>query len=323
MKPFRIALVGIGSHARRNILPAFKNINDVEIAAIVSSCPSSCEELGQIYDCPIVDSFTHLRKIKNIDALYTAAPNGLHFEHGQFALENGWHFIAEKSFVVNPEHWMLLKSMAKEKELMIAEAFMFCYHDQFRKMTELLAEGEIGSLQHIEAKFGTPHFTPNNIRYRPDLGGGALFDVGCYTIMAAYLLARSEPLSIESHMFYDLGYQVDTKGVAQIVFTSQVTASLAWGFGYSYVNECTLWGSDGRIKVNRAFSKPADGFFPIMIEKRTGEKKEIQVDPCNHFTRMLEDFAAISQSVERRQNKVNEMDGYQKILFKIFKNHHT
>ena len=122
-------------------------------------------------------------------------------------------------------------------------------------------------------------------KYKKALGGGALLDAGCYTLHAASCLTGDEPNFLSVCLGSEAGYEVDTTGSALIVFKSGSHALLDWGFGHAYVNEIEIWGERGRVRAERALSKPpsiAPRLFyisAILYLRRTALKKFGRVRP--------------------------------------------
>ena len=198
------------------------------------------------------------------------------------------HIICEKSLSDNLEDLKEIVQVAKEEGVLLFENFMCDYHPQHQKVIDLIKNGEIGEIRNIDLKFGFPPLPENNIRYSKSLGGGALNDAGAYTLFMARKLVGENPKSVSCHLFNN-GSEVDMMGSALLEFSKEICANLQFGFSHDYHNEYVIWGSKGTLKVNRAYSIPAD-FTPQISLIKNGKSEMINCDPSDHFKLLLEDF---------------------------------
>jgi len=130
---------------------------------------------------------------ETLDAVYIPLPNALHCEWATKALEVGKHVLCEKPLASNAEEARQMAAAAKKADRVLFEAFHYRYHPLATRIGEVLASGAIGRVNYIESIFCVPLPRPGDIRYRYELGGGALMDTGCYAISVARMLAGEEP----------------------------------------------------------------------------------------------------------------------------------
>ena len=116
-------------------------------------------------------------------------PNGLHAEWTERALAAGKHVLCEKPFTANAAEAERVAAQAAGTDLVVMEAFHYRYHPVAERMREIAQSGELGPLRRIETSMCIPLPLPNDIRYRYDLAGGAVMDVGCYAIHMNRLVA--------------------------------------------------------------------------------------------------------------------------------------
>ena len=131
-------------------------------------------------------SYEELLSDPNVDAVYVANPHAFHFDAVMQCLEHNKHVLCEKPAGCN--FWQLDKMVqtAKEKNLFFMEAMWTAFNPCVNKIKEIVSEGKIGKLKHIESRFcnRTP-FDPKNRLWAPELAGGALLDLGIYNIFFA------------------------------------------------------------------------------------------------------------------------------------------
>ena len=208
------------------------------------------------------------------------------------ALSAGKHVWCEKPLAPRLADVLGLLDTARRSRLGLAECFMFTSHPQFARVRSLLSDGAIGRLHSMSARFGIPHRTPGDVRYDPDMAGGALLDVGAYPVKLASLMLP-EPIAATAIISREEGYVVDTGGSALVTGRDGAYALLDWGFGRFYSNVAEFWGSEGMLHVERPFSKPSDLATRLTLRTPRGLVEEI-VPGHDHFAEM---FANLSDSV--------------------------
>jgi NDP-hexose-3-ketoreductase len=236
-----------------------------------------------------------------VDAVYLSTPIGLHEQQGLSVLEAGRHLWCEKSLTDSLGATERLADAARERDLVLAEAFMYLHHPQLLALQRWIESGAIGRVRSIQGRFGFPHLDPGDSRYRPDLGGGALLDIGVYPASAALFLTGEEPETVLAQLGRDDGYEVDTNGSALLRFASDVHAFLDWGFGRAYRSELEVWGEAGTIFVERAYSKPAAFVASLSLRRQDGGIEEKTAGSANHFVLMFSSFARAIENAALRE----------------------
>ena len=293
----RLAVLGVGEHARRNILPAIRGCERVALHGLFDLDEKVKLDAAEQYGARAYPSADELFADDEVDAVYIAVPTGLHAELGERALEAGRHLWCEKSFCANWDDWQRLVDLARSKRLAAFECLMFPHHAQFRRILQHLADRTIGAVRSVTARFGFPHLKPENFRYHKRLGGGAVLDAGAYPLCAArILLGKVE--TVDALIETEPGYEVDTAGSALLGAPSGAHAHLEWGFGRAYRNEIEIWGQQGTLYAGRVFSKPPTLETTLHFQMQNGEERDETVEPCNHFTVMLDAFAEAVQAGE-------------------------
>ena len=137
----------------------------------------------------VVRTYEELVADPEIDAVYIPLPNGLHGHWTLAAMAAGKHVLCEKPFTADAAEARTVAGAATTSGLVVAEAFHYRYHPLAARLEEIVRSGELGPLRHIEVAFSAPIPMRGDIRYRLDLAGGALMDMGCYTVSLLRLLA--------------------------------------------------------------------------------------------------------------------------------------
>ncbi len=168
---------------------------DIQVAAIAARDPERARRIAAKYGIARVhDSYSALLGDKEIDAVYIPLPNGLHGQWTIAALNAGKHVLCEKPFTANAEEAEAVAEVARRTNLITMEAFHYRYHALMRRISEILASGELGEIRRIETSMCIPMLLPRDIRWDIRLAGGTLMDVGCYTINLLRTLAGAEPV---------------------------------------------------------------------------------------------------------------------------------
>ncbi len=290
MNRLRFGVLGCASIARRRMLPALAAAPSVEPVAVASRSADKAADTAARFGLIPVTGYRNLLDRDDIDAVYLPLPIGLHARWIEAALAAGKHVLAEKSLSVGIAEAGPLVEQARAAGLLLMESFMFVHHSQHETIRGLVADGVIGEPRVFSAAFGIPPRPPDDFRNHRDLGGGALLDVGTYPIRAAQLFLGAD-LSVEGAVLCeDPRLGVDVAGHALLSTPDRVTADLSFGFDHGYRNTYSLWGSRGRISLDRAFTPPDDLMPIVRIEDADGVR-ELTLPPDRPFVKIAEAFA--------------------------------
>jgi predicted dehydrogenase len=199
----------------------------VQIVAIAARDPKRAAMFARRHHISRVhQTYDDLLEDPEIDAIYNPLPNSLHAEWTIRALRAGKHVLCEKPFASNAQEADEMARTAQETGLVLSEAFAYRYHPLTARVKEILARGDIGDIQHIEAQFCFLLPSPKNIRFNYELAGGALMDCGCYPVSLIRYLKEEEPIvrSAKARLFAP---QVDSKMEADLEFADGCTAYIA------------------------------------------------------------------------------------------------
>ena len=192
-------------------------------------------------------SYEELAKDPDIDVIYIATPNNLHYENVCLCLDSAKHVLCEKPFTINAVQARELYAKAREKGLFLMDGLWTVHTPMYKKLKELINEGIIGNVQHVRADYG---FIASGARkdrkFDSSLGGGALLDVGVYNIGFAHFIMGSKPISIKAHLCIN-EYGTDDFGTAILEYPDHKTAVLTSSIGVIMPTEGIIYGSKGRI----------------------------------------------------------------------------
>ncbi len=291
-KHIKIGILGAANIAIRSVIPAIQYLTShYLLAGIATRSVDAAQNKLATLNTVILHGYDALLDNTSIDAVYIPLPNALHAEWIEKALLKQKHVLVEKSLGISLEEVIRLTNLARERNLVLVENFQFRFHPQLEFIRDIVTSHQIGDIRSLRSSFGFPPFPDaDNIRYKKELGGGALLDAGAYTTKISQLIL-GEGLEVKSATLnYSELNQVDIWGGAYLQEKSRgIFAQLAFGFDHFYQCGIEIWGSKGKLSTNRLFTAPA-GYEPeILLE--TGKGKEILKAPSvNHFEQMLIHF---------------------------------
>lgn len=288
-KIINIGVMGCASIAERSVIPAILELNSkFNLVAIASRSLSKAEKLAEQFNCKPIEGYANLFS-ENIDAVYVPLPTGLHHEWISYALKEGKHVYAEKSIATSYDSANFMVELAKEKKLALMEGYMFQYHPQHALVKKILNENKIGDIRAFRSSFGFPPMKNDNFRYNKDLGGGALFDVGGYTLRSVNFILEDDFDVVASSLSKDINSGVEIFGNAMLVNKTGMAAHISFGFDNYYQCSYEIWGSLGKIIVNKAFTPKKNEKTKIILDC-DNIIQEINVDAYNHFEGAFESF---------------------------------
>ena len=225
--PVRIGVLGAAAIVPQALTNPTRSVPEASVVAIAARDPARAKSFARKHHISRVhQTYNDLINDPDIDAIYNPLPNSLHAEWTIRALQAGKHVLCEKPFASNAQEAEEMAKVASETGLVLSEAFAYRYHPLTARIKEIIANGELGKIQYIDAQFCFLLPAPNNIRFNYELAGGALMDCGCYPVSLIRHLAESEPTveRAEARLFAP---QVDRRMSADLSFADGRTAHLA------------------------------------------------------------------------------------------------
>src|SRR5213593_2755634 len=185
-------VLGAASIATKKVIPGMQKGEWSEIAAIASRDLKKAKDAARkLGIAKAYGSYEELLADPEIEAVYNPLPNHLHVPFTLRAAAAGKHVLCEKPVALTAEEAERLRPAAERVHIM--EAFMMRFHPQWLRARELVSDGRIGEPRVVHVFFSYFNADPANIRNQCDSGGGALYDIGCYGIVAGRFLFEMEP----------------------------------------------------------------------------------------------------------------------------------
>jgi predicted dehydrogenase len=292
MTPLRWGILGT-ARINRMLIPPLRVSPGNRLIAVASRELARGEayarewEIGRVHG-----SYEALLADPEIDAVYIPLPNHLHAEWTIKAARAGKHVLCEKPLALTVDDVDAMALACSEAGVVLAEAFMYRHHPQTLKVKELLDSGAIGTLRFLRGSFSFTLTRPNDVRLRPEWGGGCLWDVGCYPLSFARFLVGREPLEVyASQVLGATG--VDETFAGQLVFPGDVLFQFDAGFRSPVRAEMELAGREGSIRVRHPWRPEQD--YPLLVT-RDGRTEEIAAPGEDRFLLEIEDLAEAVRS---------------------------
>ncbi|HSD65858.1 MAG TPA: Gfo/Idh/MocA family oxidoreductase [Vicinamibacteria bacterium] len=287
--PEHVVRWGLLGTARINrmVIPPLRASAGNRLVAVASRDPARAAAYAQEWGIGRAHgSYEALLADPEIDAVYIPLPNHLHAEWTLRATRAGKHVLCEKPLALSVAEVDAMGAAAREGGVALAEAFMYRHHPQTLKVRELVDGGAVGAVRFLRGTFHFPLTRPDDVRLRPEWGGGCLWDVGCYPLSFARFVIGTEPLEVfGSQVSGPTG--IDETFAGQLVFPGGVLAQIDAGFRAPLRTGMEVVGTDGAIAVRQPW-KP-DG-QPILLT-RGNETEEIAVGGEDRYLLEIEDLA--------------------------------
>lgn len=234
------------------IIPAIAMSPRSELIAVASRTQEKVDKYAQKHGIPrAYGSYVELLADSDIDAVYISLPNSLHAEWIVKAAQAGKHVLCEKPLVISLDEFDAIEAAAREFKVVVFEAFANLHHPSIRHALELVRSGALGDIQFINGwgYFKLPADDVDNIRLKPELGGGSLWDVGVYPVSLAITFAGvGAPVEVwGSQITGDTG--VDIAFAGQMRFANGVTAQISSGIYSPPSTGLVIVGEDGALEL--------------------------------------------------------------------------
>ena len=274
------------------VVPSMQKASNLEVVAIASRDAERAREAADRLHLPqAFDSYEALLASPDVDAIYNPLPNQLHVPWTMKALEAGKHVLCEKPIALTAdEAQQLADAAAGYPELKTMEAFMYRFHPQWRTARRWVEEGEVGELRTVHSHFAYRNLDPDNIRNRPETGGGGLMDIGSYDISLSRFLFGREPERVVASIEMDPDFGVDRLVSAMMDFGGGATATFTCATQLEPYQRVHAFGTQGRIEIEIPFNAPPIGTTRI-VRQRGLETREIAFRDADQYTLQGEAFS--------------------------------
>lgn len=295
-RKIRWGVLGYARIARESVIPAILRSSNSEFYALASrdetKLPESRTRYGDKHKTVV--GYDALLDDPAVDAVYIPLPNSQHSEWTIRAAAKGKHVLCEKPLALDAKQCREMIDACAKHRVLLMEAFMYRYTERTRQVVDVLKSGVLGEIKFVQASFRYPMTNPVSIKLKPELGGGALYDVGCYPINLIGLIAdiaegaiagsvRPESIAVECVR----SGGIDVISSALLRYRTGMIAALHCGFNSQKRIHAEIVGTKGALEVPETYFDAAGALTVIVGE----ERKKIVVAQSDRYRSEVEDFA--------------------------------
>ncbi len=265
-RPVRWGILSTAKIGLEKVIPAMQRADSCEIVGIASRRLGPARRAAAKLGIPrAYGSYDELLADPDIEAVYNPLPNHLHVPLSARAADAGKHVLCEKPLALTAGEAMELVRARDRTGVIVQEAFMVRYHPQWLRARELVRCGHIGDLRAVLGFFSYNNRDPENIRNIAHMGGGGLYDIGCYPITAARFLFEAEPSRVVGLIERDPAWQVDRLTSGMLEFPGG-HATFTCSTQVTPFQRIQAVGSKRRIEIEIPFNAPVDSPCRIFVD---------------------------------------------------------
>ncbi|MER8436494.1 Gfo/Idh/MocA family oxidoreductase [Mesorhizobium sp. M1312] len=317
---FRWGVLSTAKIGREHLLPAMVEAENGVLSAIASRDLSKARALADRFGAPhAFGSYDELLASKDVDGVYIPLPTAQHVEWTAKAIEAGKHVLVEKPLALDARDIPPLIKLRDAENVLVCEAFMVVYHPQWIKVRELIANGAIGRLRHVQGAFSYYNVDPKNMRNQLDLGGGALLDIGVYPTVSTRFSTGKEPLRVQATIERDKTFGTDIYSSIRADFGDfELSFYLSTQMAARQV--MVFHGEKGFIEVLSPFNAGIYDHHRIELHNQNHSEAQVFRFPGMQQYRLeVEAFARAAQGGKNRVFTLEESVLNQKAIDAIFR----
>ena len=296
----RWGVLGYAKIARESLIPAMRRSVNSEFYAIASRDASKLQECQNKFgDVKTYVGYDAILNDPHVEAVYIPLPNAMHKQWVLKAAKAGKHILCEKPLALNSAECSEMIEFCAANKVLLMEAFMYRYTERTKMVMEILRTGVLGEIKFIWSSFRFLLANPLSIKLKPELGGGSLYDVGCYPINFAGMVADyveqaapggAKPIFVTASFVKQGG--VDMLFSGTLKYSSGLVASLNSGFNAQKRVFSEIIGTLGSLEIPETFFDSPDPMTLTIGENKT----LVRVPESDRYCREVEDFASCIRS---------------------------
>jgi D-xylose 1-dehydrogenase (NADP+, D-xylono-1,5-lactone-forming) len=289
--PVRWGVVGCARIAINQVIPGILQAPGAELVAVASRTPAKAAETAARFGVrKAYGSYEELLRDPEIEAVYIPLPNHLHRPWSIAALQAGKHVLCEKPIALNATEARQMQQAAQETGRYLLEGFAYRFGPIIRKAMEIVHQGTLGELQmlHSSLNFALPQ-DPQDVRLQADIGGGALYDVGCYALNVQRMLAGREPRSAWATFDWSEPFRVDLSGIGYLDWGEHLRGTFDFGFRAPGGSFFRAVGTRGTLTAPYGFAAP-EGQAGLLLTVG-GETQPLLLPNANGYMLEVQDLS--------------------------------
>lgn len=292
-------ILSTGGIAER-MATALKSVDGAALIAVASRDIEKSKDFADKFDIPrAYGSYEEMADDSDVDIIYVATPNHLHYENILMCLTKGKNVICEKPFTLNSKQAKEVIKLARSKNLFLMEAHKSYFLPGIKKVKELIKDNVIGKIVTVKADFCIkPPYNKEHRMFNPKLGGGALLDVGVYPISFVIDLLGN-PIEINSNTtLCETG--VDVFSAITIKHENSITSNICCGFNAAMPRESIILGENGYIKIHEPFHQAP------RITLKIGENVPVEIDTSFVGNGLVQEAQAATNCLKEDKSECEE-----------------
>lgn len=317
-RSIRWGVMSTANIGRAAVNPAIQASSNGSLVAVASRESSRAEAFAGAHGIPTAHgSYEALLDDENVDAVYIPLPNSLHHPWVIRAAEAGKHVLCEKPLALSAAECDEMEAAAGENDVLLMEAFMYRFHPRTRRVVEMVREGALGEVKAIRSSFTFRLRSQDNIRLDPDLGGGALMDVGCYCVNVSRTVAGEEPSEVIAIADWT-GWGVDDFLAGMMRFPGGAVAHFDCALTMERSESFEVAGTDGYLTVPAAFL-PGKGDVDFTEVRGREPPKGHLVRGADEYQLMVEHFASCVLDGKAPRYPVSEAAANMRVIEALYR----
>lgn len=295
----RVLLVAYSNIAARRVVPALDALG-FEGIDIATNRPNVVNTAGLKTPIRIFTGYEEGIRRSDAQLCYISTVNSAHFPHALLSLERGKHTIVDKPITMESSQAEQLVELSREKELLLSESIVYLDHVRNREIFTRFKELSYHP-RHINAVFCFPPLPRQNFRYNPDLGGGALMDLGAYMVSPGRYFFGEQPVAVqawstEMHDTLAVGIRL------AMLYEGKRSFSGYYSFNAEYQNHIKIIGENFNLEMDRFFTTPPN--METQVHIRSNNKTWAWNFPENDaFSSYLRRIIGINSEEERERER--------------------
>ncbi len=317
---FRFGILSTARIGEQHVLPAISRASNCVVSAIASRDLKRAQKFADRFGVPLAfGSYEQMLASDEIDGVYIPLPTSQHVEWAVKAAKAGKHVLVEKPLALKARDIARVVAARDGSGVVVSEAFMVAYHPQWLKVRELLAKGAIGSLRMVDASFTYYNVNPDNMRNRPELGGGVIPDIGVYPTVATRLATGQEPTRVQAHIDWDPDFGTDCFASVRADF---VDFELSFYLSTQLANRQSIvfHGDKGFIELTAPFNSNLYEGDELRIHDRGHAKTQVlRYSGVDQYQLQVEAFARVASGGRGELFSLEESVLNQRVIDAIYK----
>lgn len=262
---FRWGILSTARIGQNFVIPELIDAENGVVTAIASREEARGRAVAERFGIPqVFSSYEALLASPEVDGVYIPLPTSQHVEWAVRAADAGKHVLVEKPLALNADDIARVIEARDRNGVVVSEAFMVTYHPQWLKVRELLASGAIGRLRHVQGSFSYYNRDPDNMRNKPELGGGGLPDIGVYPTVTTRFATGEEPARVQAVIERDPDFGTDRYASVKADWGS-FEASFYVSTQMAARQSMVFHGDEGFIEVETPFNSRIYGDDRVIL----------------------------------------------------------